>query len=404
MDRSTLIREADRCVLCGLCLPVCPTYRLKRDEGDSPRGRISLVRALAEGRIEGDAALADHLDRCLGCRACEAMCPSKVRYGRIIDGGRGLLGGASGGFVRKVLGDPRRRRRYARLLHLYQRSGVRRILRASGLLKATGMARADRLAPPFEAPRPPVVSSRVSGERVALFSGCLGDTLDRPAVEGAAKLLAALGCRVEIPAGQGCCGALDAHAGDQWNAARLAAANTAALPEGVPLLSLNSGCGAHLAEYGEWSGPAGEGVAGRHRDAVAFLAEARWPEGLLLPLEGRALVHEPCSLRNVLGGADHLYTLLGRIPGLEVKPLPGNETCCGAAGDYMLRQPAIADALLEEKLEAIAAAAPRYLLSSNRGCILHLAAGLRERGLEVEVLHPLELLARQLVDLETCKP
>ena len=401
LDRSTLIREADRCVLCGLCLPVCPTYGVSRDEGDSPRGRIGLVRALAEGRIEADTAATEHLQRCLGCRACEAMCPSKVRFGRIIDGGRELLDDRTGETLRAALRDPHRRRRYERLLRLYQRSGLRRIVRAVGLPRRFGphrlarLVRLEGLLPDLPPPRPQPPTTR-DGRPVALFTGCLGEGADRPAVEAAHRLLSALGHRVEIPPGQQCCGALDAHAGDRDNAERLAAANRAALSEGVPLLSLNSGCGAHLSEYGEWSGPAGEALAANHRDAVAFLADARWPDGLLRPLEAQAWVHEPCSLRNVLGGAEALYRLLGRIPGLTVSPLPGNERCCGAAGDYMVRQPAIADALREEKLDALAAGAPRYLLSSNRGCILHLAAGLRERGLEVEVLHPLELLARQL--------
>ncbi|GAB6040864.1 (Fe-S)-binding protein [Endothiovibrio diazotrophicus] len=400
MNPSELIREADRCVLCGLCLPVCPTYRLLGDEGDSPRGRISLMRALAEGRLKADAALAGRLDRCLGCRACEAMCPSKVRYGRIVDGGRALLGARGGARLRRVLANPRRRIRYLRLAHLYERSGLRRVLRASGLLRRFGLERMERLAPPFTAPSALPAGFAPAGVprgRVALFAGCLAEGVDHPAVVAAGRLLAALGYRVELPPGQGCCGAMDAHAGDTRNARRLAAANSAGFPDGVPLLSLNSGCGAHLAEYGEWAGAAGEALAARHRDCLAFLAEAAWPDGLLRPVVGVVLVHEPCSLRNVLKGADALYRLLARLPGAEVRPLPGNERCCGAAGDYLLRQPTIADALREEKLDALAALAPRYLVSSNRGCLLHLAAGLRERGIEVEVLHPLELLARQLV-------
>lgn len=400
MDNTPLIRETDRCVLCGLCLPVCPTYRIARDEGDSPRGRISLVRALAEGRLAPDEALRGHLERCLGCRACESMCPSKVRYSRIIDGGRALLGGEAGRRLRRGLTDPRRRRRVERLLHLYQRSGIRRLVRATGVLKLLGLERVEGLAPLFEPPVtvPKPRAMRGARGRVALFTGCLGESLDRGSVAAAVRLLEALEYRVEIPLGQGCCGALDAHAGDRWSAQTLAAANSASLPEAVPLLSLNSGCGAHLAEYGEWSGAAGEALAQRHRDAVAFLAEAEWPDGLLRALPVRVAVHEPCSLRNVLKGGEALYRLLSRVPGLEAVALPGNERCCGAAGDYMVRQPAIADGLREEKLDVLAEMAPRYLVSSNRGCILHLAAGLRERGLEVEVLHPLELLARQLID------
>lgn len=426
--------EADQCVKCGLCLPHCPTYGLTQDEGDSPRGRIALMQALVEARLPPGGRLTFHLDRCLACRACERVCPSQVRYGRLIDAaraydtrdaGRRPHGPLARWLLDRVVPDRRRLRRIARLLRLYQRSGLRRLVQLSGLPRLTGTRRLDGLMPEipavphWQAWYPPAGEARGT---VALFTGCIGDVLDRDALEAAITLLNACGYGVHVPSGQTCCGALHLHGGDPARAAALGAQNVAAFnalagtgtstgtginagndsgPGLDAVLYSASGCGATLAEYGEW--PATNDIAPPGRfaapvlDLCSFLEQDGRLAGLsFAPLAAAVAVHDPCTLKNVIRATEPPYRLLRHIPGLTVSPLPGNGRCCGAAGSYLLTQPEMADALRADKLKALQDSGAEILLSSNIGCALYLAAGLRENGNAVEVMHPVTLLARQL--------
>jgi glycolate oxidase iron-sulfur subunit len=406
LDLLTLIRkDADQCVLCGMCLPHCPTYGLTRSEAESPRGRISLMLALANDQLEPTQDLRSHLDNCLACRACERMCPSRVPYGRLLTNTRAVLGHegrrpAGERFMNRLLDGSARRQRAARsAFRLYERSGaqalVRHITPSGGNLR-----RLDDLLPPLTpATRLP---ERVppQGEprgRVALFTGCTGELFDLPALAATVRLLSALGYAVEIPSAQVCCGARHRSSGQLDRAREQAVANLAAFAEADAVVSISSGCGATLDEYQDW-GDGGEAFSGKVYDVSDFLARCEWPGTLRFePLNETVAVHTPCSLRNVLRREQAPYRLLERIPGLDVVPLAHNETCCGAAGSYMLEHPETADALREPKIAALAQSGARYLVSSNVGCALHLAAGARRAGLEVEVLHPVVLLERQLV-------
>ena len=427
---ARLLARADHCVKCGLCLPHCPTYTLTLDENESPRGRIALLQGLASGALETDERLAGHLDHCLACRACESVCPSGVQYGRILDDGRALLAerrplrGTARRLHDLALGlvtHRRRRRALARLLRLYQRSGLRRAVRATGLLRlldlGAGGRRPGHRPSDWEAQLPPVPAPPrwqarypAQGERratVALFTGCVGEALDGPTLNAAVRVLTRLGYEVLVPPAQTCCGALHQHGGDPHTARRLARDNLAAFADEqiTAVVSCASGCGAQLAEYGalDWDDAAerdrAEALAGRVVDIGAFLADRDWPV-TPAPLAARALVHEPCTLRNVLHAEAAAYRLLARIPGLDVEPLAGNALCCGAAGSYMLTEPEMARALRAPKLDAVEAGGPDLLVTSNIGCALHLAAGLRERGRPApEVVHPIVLLDRQLQDV-----
>lgn len=415
--------EADRCVKCALCAPHCPTYGLTRDEGDSPRGRIALMQGLAEGRLPAGGRLDVHLDRCLACRACERVCPSGVRYGRLIDAARAY--GATrhrpldrpGGLVRwlldGVIPDRRRLARVARWLRLYQRSGARRLLQVTGLLRLLGRQRLDGLLPAI----PPIPRWRgyyppegqMRGE-VALFTGCIGNVLDRDALEASIRLLNACGYGVHVPATQTCCGALHLHGGDLRRAAALARRNLAAVAGLAPqrgelaaVVYTASGCGATLAEYDRWPAADGIGPPGGFPAPVLDICSFLEQSGALgdlafAPLDATVAVHDPCTLRNVVRAVDAPYRLLGLIPGLVVQPLANNARCCGAAGSYLLTEPALADTLRADKLAAIRDAAPDIVVSSNLGCALSLAAGLRgETGREgPAVMHPATLLARRL--------
>lgn len=400
-----LISASDRCVMCGMCLAICPTYRTTLDENESPRGRIALIRAVAHGDLALSAAGSRHLDNCLNCRACERVCPSKVAYGELIDGARRELGfgarvpghSAASLLVKQLSQARNRRLGIRRLLRFYQASGVRALTRMLGFLGSRALRRWDGLLPKTSIaalPAPLRAETRPANKRVALFTGCVVDIVDQESVDAACDLLGALGYEVVIPGGQHCCGALRYHAGDQDGARRDAQANLRAFEQADVLVSLASGCTSMLRDYEKLG--AGE-LAGRVFDIIEFLAAAEWPDDIALaPLAASAAVHEPCSMRNVLRAEGALYKVLGRIPALKLTPLPDNATCCGAAGRYMLDHPLKAETIRAAKISAVAKLNPDLLLSNNVGCALHIASGLRENGQTVTVMHPITLLARQL--------
>ncbi|MFT4047015.1 MAG: heterodisulfide reductase-related iron-sulfur binding cluster [Solimonas sp.] len=387
---------------CGLCLPHCPTYQETRHEADSPRGRIALMQGFATGGIGWSARLQAHLDGCLGCRSCERVCPAKVPYGELIDAGRTLLaqchhGGSS---VTRWLGPwltSARLRALARgLLAFYQRSGLQRLARLAGLHDAPRIGRWLSLVP--VAGQAIELRGRCASQtrRVQLFRGCVGDIADTATLTAVRQLLERCGFAVDEPAAQTCCGALHQHAGEPRIARRLLDANIAAFAGDDSVLYAASGCGATLKEYGRLAGnDAARAFSARVRDPHRFLLD-HWPRGLALrPLPAKVALHLPCTQRNVTGDGDAIGALLKKIPGISVEPLDLQHNCCGAAGTYFLSQPRMADRLLAHKLDALAAMKPDHLVSSNVGCTLHIAAGLRRRGLNVPVLHPLALLARQ---------
>jgi glycolate oxidase iron-sulfur subunit len=384
---------ADRCVKCGLCLPHCPTYGVESVEGESPRGRISLMQGLARGRLEADPALVRHLDRCLGCRACERACPADVPYGELIDAGRALL-------AERGVRPPPLQRAFAALLHrpLLLRLAAR-LGNLPGMRRLAGMvgglpARAARLLPrDARAPRTlQATSSNEPGARVQLFTGCVGAALDGATLDDVRRALEAAGWRVEAPRRQRCCGALDQHAGRAQAAARLARRNLEAFAGEAPIVSCASGCSATLMDYARLAGRDGAALARRVVDPSALLADARLD---LHPGRYREVVlHIPCTQRNVTGSGDGARRLLRRLPGVTFRELPAG--CCGAAGETFLSQPELADALLEPLLDELRRAPPDALVTSNVGCALHFKAGLVRAGLDIPVLHPAALVVAAL--------
>lgn len=421
--RARITRDADQCVMCGLCLPHCPTYRETRDEGESPRGRIALMSALAGARLPLTPRLEAHLDHCLACRACEDVCPSQVPYGPLIDAGRSLIHErhANAGLRRRLshsvaaalLGRPPLMRAATRLLRLYQRSGLGRPGgRAAG---ESVWARMQRYLPPLDpigkwSGLYPAPAARRRG-RVALFTGCANPVLDPAGIRASIKVLNALGYDVDVPGDQVCCGALFQHDGRLDTAWRFARRNLAAFAgDAGAVISLASGCGATLKEYPQLLSlppdhhQAAADFAAKCEDINGFVTRTPWPEGMTpAPLNARVAVHDPCTLRRVLHQQDVVYEMLGRIPGARIDPLPGNDACCGAAGSYMFSQPDMADRLLQHKLDAVTSAAPAVLVTSNIGCALHIGAGLRASNWDVPVMHPVTLLARQIGQIEGLK-
>jgi Fe-S oxidoreductase len=382
------------CVHCGLCLPVCPTYRLTGRETSSPRGRVYLMRGVAEGRIELGAAVAEEAYFCLGCRACETACPSGVRFGALLEATRAVVEqqGLRAGLekriesfaLRRLLPSRRRLHWLLSALALVQRSGAgrlaqllpRRLAQAWQLLPAVP-PRAERRRLPRSIP--------AEGERrgrVALFEGCLMPELFGAVNAATARVLARNGYEVVVPAEQGCCGALHLHAGDPEFAHGLERANRAAF-EGVDAIIVNSaGCGATLREGA---------LGARVRDVCEFLDEV----GLVVeppPRSGSVCYDDPCHLVHGQRVATAPRRLLARVPGLRLVPHDDPTSCCGAAGIYNLSHPEASQAVLAPKLDALAAADPDWIATGNPGCLMQLAAGARARGLRAHVVHPIELL------------
>jgi glycolate oxidase iron-sulfur subunit len=388
--------------MCGLCLPHCPTYNKTQNEAESPRGRISLILGLAREQLQPDEKLISHLDNCLLCRACEAVCPSKVEFGQLMDGARATLTQDKPRTEQRIpldelATDKQRRHRDAKLLWLANTTGLRTLGRGLGLTRALGLQRFEQLAPKIHRPHSWQPYYPPKGEQrgdVALFTGCFSDMFDQATLDAAITLLTACGYGVHVPDSQTCCGALHQHSGDSATARQLAQQNLAAFGalQIDAVISTATGCGSYLGEYQQISGSALPVC-----DINTFLSQIEWPEEISLqPLRKRVAVHEPCSQRNVLKQADAPYALLKRIPELELFHLPGNEQCCGAAGSYMIDHPEMADRLRQDKIEAVRQTKPDILVSSNIGCALHLAAGMRAMGIKIELLHPIMLLARQL--------
>lgn len=389
--------------MCGLCLPHCPTYNKTQNEAESPRGRISLILGLAREQLQADDKLRSHLDNCLLCRACEVVCPSGVEFGTLMDGARHALAQDRPRSEQRIpldrlATDKQRQRRDAKLLWLADKTGLRALGRGLGLTRALGLARFEQLAPEMRRPHDWQTYYPARGEtrgEVALFIGCFSDMFDQATLDDSISLLTACGYGVHVPATQTCCGALHQHSGDSASARQLAQQNLDAFGalQLDAVISTATGCGAYLRDY--------EHIIGKALpvcDINSFLSQIEWPDNLRMrPLNKRVAVHEPCSQRNVLREAQTTYALLQRIPAVELLPLPGNQQCCGAAGSYMIDHPDMADRLRQDKLDAIGQLTPDLLVSSNIGCALHIAAGARAAGLRLELIHPVTLLARQMV-------
>jgi glycolate oxidase iron-sulfur subunit len=399
------LADADKCVKCALCLPHCPTYRVSKDEGESPRGRIALMQGLVTGKLELTPRVEAHLDQCLACRACEAVCPAEVPYGKLIDAGRAEM-------RRRGHGEPWIARHFARHMRSnFQRRMVQRFLwwfDRSGITGFTlkhgpaQLRRLIRLLPVVPKPRRwerAYEPRKSSGTSVSLFLGCVADIAQPQVTASAIAVLNAIGVEVLIPGSQGCCGALDQHAGRAEEAAKLARRNLAAFTGDTPILGSASGCTASLKEYTQVAGPDAAGFSGRVQDIGSYLASHKiLPKIEFKPWSALALVQAPCTQRNVLKTEKSAFDLMKLIPGLKVKAIPASLGCCGAAGSYMLTEPEKADAFADAYADYIKQHQAAVLITSNVGCALHLRAALVRVGVRIPVLHPIEVLALQLPD------
>jgi glycolate oxidase iron-sulfur subunit len=365
-----LVALADRCVQCGLCLPACPTYDQARLEAESPRGRIALVRAWALGTIEPTPTGETHLDQCLGCGSCEAVCPAGVQYGELLVAARTVQRSRrpAGWRIRWIEFWAAHPRLLALALHLY--GGLFRWLPRSWRPLPRPPARGARDLPRADATR-----------GVAVFVGCVAETYETSLRAALEQCCRALGIEVVAPPAQTCCGSLHAHSGNRARAEELAARNRSAFSGAETVLTLATGCHEAVA------GAVGRTVA---VDAIDFLAQ-RIESLRFRPCDERIALHVPCTQRNVVRSSPALRRLLARVPGLSVVELDAGHGCCGAAGMQMLEAPDRAAQFREPLLDQLHRSQATRLLSSNIGCRLHLAAG---TGIRVQ--HPVEFLAEWL--------
>jgi len=400
------------CIHCGLCLSSCPTYRVLGSEMDSPRGRIYLMRAFDEGRAKITDSFVEHMFRCLDCRACETACPSGVHFGHMMEEMRGKIVEQQPAhwIARLVLNHvfpyPRRFQLASRMLQLYRVTGAQRFVRSTGLLKriAPKMAAAEALMPDVEMDRGVALNSQYGAEgrkqgTVAFFSGCVMNSMMGAINKASVKLLTAAGYDVIVPGNQICCGALANHAGLRETAKAMARANIAAFPvDKLNAIIINAaGCGAMLKEYPVLVDGAGE-FSLKVKDIAEFLVSTPIFERLTKPLRRRVGYDDPCHLIHGQGIKMEPRKLLKAIPGIQFVEVDGADQCCGSAGIYNITQNELSMEILDRKMEKIQKANIEVLATGNPGCMFQFKYGAKKFGMNLEVVHPVELLARSLGD------
>jgi len=423
---KTLALEEEKilaCVHCGLCLEACPTYVITGNENDSPRGRIYLMRAVKEQRLAADSlAFETHIDRCLGCRACESACPAGVEYGHLLEAARHEItrGQTKPTGVYRLL--------YFVLKHVWSRPGrlraafsLARLLRDSGfakLLLRTGIA--SGISNKFEFGLALLEGSRGhfeenssgsipgdhlqdtgttgKGTPVMLFKGCVTEGLFKRINDATRRVLKVNGCDVQAPDAQVCCGALHAHAGDLEGARRLACQNVDAFGDSaVPIITNAGGCGAMLAAYGHLleddadRGQKAKEFSARVRDVAQQLEASGFRNGAYSG-SLRTTYDISCHLLHGQHAATSSMKMLWAIPDLNFTPLKDSDVCCGGAGVYNLLEPEMSEQVLAEKIRNIEQSGAKVLATGNPGCHMQIAAGAKLSGLDLRVCHPVELL------------
>ncbi len=409
------------CVHCGLCLAQCPTYSELGNENDSPRGRIYLMRRLSEGRLAASDRVLSHLGLCLDCRACETACPSGVRYGSLIESMRGLLAGDPAHADRKTWADrvldrfmyqvfphPQKLRWWLWLARLGQSIGLNDFLRTSGLIDAmpVSLAKMEAMLPPDIATCEPLPEHALPDgpvrARVAMFRGCVSESIFGPSNRAMLRVLLANGCEVFIPDAQVCCGAIHHHGGKHQEAEAMARRNIDTFLGLGPIdavVTNVAGCGTMLKEYTELlhHDPAcaerARQFVSKMMDISEFLADLP-----LVPppheVRARVTYHEACHLCHGQQIRNQPRKLLRSIPGLELVEMPESDWCCGAAGTYNLTQPEMSTRLAERKLANADKTKAEIIATGNAGCLMQLMQHVRATDRPYRVMHPIDLLDR----------
>ena len=412
-----------RCVHCGLCLNHCPTYRLWHLEADSPRGRIFQMVGVELEKAPVTASFVEHIDKCLDCRACETACPSGVEYGKLVEFARArierdykrpLAARFARWFAyRWLLPRPWRIAFFARLIRIYQRSGLQFLARKSGVLRALELAEREALLPRIDDKfffRRLGQTFHAIGERrarVAFFAGCVAQVTFSALNEATIRVLTANGCEVVVPRQQVCCGALAAHSGDRQAARSVARKNLQAFADEFAarefdaIITNAAGCGSTLKEYShlftasEPEYEAAQQFESQVQDVTEFLAAL----GMVAPLKpfpSRVTYQDSCHLLHGQKVREAPRTLLRAIPEIEFVELPFSDICCGSAGVYNITQTEASLELLADKMKHAAGTQAPTIVTANPGCLLQLRAGAELHHTGQNVLHVMELLDRSL--------
>ncbi len=405
------------CVHCGMCLESCPTYLETGHEQQSPRGRVHLIKSVAEGKMTVNEAFEDPIFTCLDCRACETACPSGVQVGALIEEARGQIrkaiplkgwkAGISKFFLRGVFPHPNRLHALGGLMKVYQRSGMQSIVRKSGLIKVMPkhLQEMEAIMPAVQDPvmkkYPEVIVAKgETKQRVALLTGCVMDVMFGDINEATVRVLTRNGYEVVVPRSQRCCGALHIHAGDREEGKRLAKQNIDAfLAADVDKVVVNAaGCGCALKEYPELFHhdpeykEKAEQFAEKIEDVSKFLVEQGYqkPQG---SIETKVTYHDACHLAHGQGVRNQPRELLRDIPGVQMVEMPNADRCCGSAGIYNLTNPEMAGKVLDEKMSFVPQEVDMISMG-NPGCMLQMTMGVAKHGRSAKVVHTIQLLDR----------
>ena len=409
LNNKDIIAATDKCVMCGLCLPHCPTYSITKNEAESPRGRIALVRALHEDKLSPGPALVTHLDQCLACMNCMAVCPTKVDYAKILDAGRDV--------TNQQHTFPYRLGR-SLLLVILSKTGIRKFIK--GMLRVYHALRIDRLMKKVATrfphllraitliPRPsrihPAVQSvpaHLPKKRVALVESCASDIFSDATLPAAEAVLQALQFEtVRFPQTH-CCGALHQHNGDPRTARKLIQkfCDIFKNQNVDALVSLATGCAAQINRYPELlNDPLSVELANRHKDICSFTVEQLERQDLdFQPLPQKVFIHNPCTQKQISSDVHVVEKLLNVIPEIQLENFQDNSACCGAGGLNVLFQTKHADCLSKNMITEVVNSDAAYLVTSNIGCAMHFQAQLSKINVPVVVCHPIQLFAKQLI-------
>jgi glycolate oxidase iron-sulfur subunit len=416
--------DLDKCVHCGLCLNACPTYRELGVEMDSPRGRVYQMVQVATGAAPINESYIEHIELCLACRGCETACPSGVQYGKLVEAARAEIEAKvqrpfGVRLIRRMVFNwllPSRTniRIAAALMAVYQRSGLRSLVRSSGLLKALGLADAEALSPDVETPyfyRHYGRTYPAEGQkkyRVALLGGCIANVFFARLNEATIRVLCKNGCEVVVPNDQTCCGALHVHAGIRDEARRLARRNIDALLDGGydAIITNAAGCGSTLKEYHDLfeHEPAYDSRSKQFsalvKDVNEFLGSIELNPAMK-PMPITVTYQDSCHLAHGQKIRLAPRKLLGAVPGLTLREMPMSDLCCGSAGIYNVVQNEMSMALLEKKMASVNSTGAPVIVTANPGCMLQLRAGARKFGSAQRVAHVVEILDAAYTGSET---
>ncbi|MEM7008725.1 MAG: heterodisulfide reductase-related iron-sulfur binding cluster [Thermodesulfobacteriota bacterium] len=415
MDKPSADIISD-CVHCGFCLAACPTYLETGNELDSPRGRIHLMNAAANGEIPLEGSLVKHLDMCLGCLACEPACPSGVRYGSLIEAGRSQIerryersffDNFYRGMIFTLFPYKQRLKLMLPLFYIYQKTGLKSLVQSSGIMNRISpkLANMEAMLPQVKSPSfpkelPEIIPAKSEKRyRVAILTGCVQSVFFSKTNEATVRVLSENGCEVVVPQMQSCCGALSVHSG-RLDEGREFAKNTIRTFEelDVDAIVINSaGCGSTMKDYGEilkddpkFSERA-QALSEKTKDVMEFLYDIG-VTGELKNLNVKVTYQDACHIGHAQRIKQQPRDVIKQIPGLEFIEMPESDLCCGSAGIYNLVQPEMSQNLLDRKMDNVSQNDVDYLVAGNPGCLLQIQKGIKSHGLNIKTAHPIELL------------